>query len=194
MLGWLPGVSGALVFLGLLFGLGWPWWLALALGLADFVAMTLLLPRAAAKLVSDDQQDLVRLTLTEAREKLRQLQSRVGEVGTLKGELEKLIDAARRILEEVEQRPQALSRVRSFFTYYLDAAVRIVSGYAELLSSGSKDEATRKSLAKAAEMLSVLEAAFEKQLAALLQDDVMDLNTEMDLLERTMASEGWKKP
>lgn len=94
------------------------------------------------------------------------------------------------LLEDIRKDPKDLKTARSFLNYYPDAVIRILTRYTGLQGKNLRDPGITDSLAKTEGMLSTIHRAFEKQLAQLQQDDVMDLDTELELLRRTMASEG----
>ncbi len=94
------------------------------------------------------------------------------------------------ILSDIKKDPKDLKTARSFLGYYPDAVIKILERYLDLQKRPTSDPAIVNSLAKAEGMLKQIADAFEKQLTRLLQDDVMDLDTELELLRRTMQSEG----
>lgn len=94
------------------------------------------------------------------------------------------------ILADIKKDPKDLKMARSFLGYYPDAVIKILERYLDLQRRPVSDPAIANSLARAEGMLKQIGDAFEKQLARLLQDDVLDLDTELELLRRTMQSEG----
>jgi hypothetical protein len=105
----------------------------------------------------------------------------------------RLCRTADEILDELGQKPRKLSAARSFLTYYLDAAARIVQGYASLCARASGTEVNR-ALRRAEDSLDSVQQAFDRQLAAVLEDRVFDLEAEIELLERTVAMESLSLP
>ncbi len=94
------------------------------------------------------------------------------------------------ILEDIQKDPKDLRTARSFLNYYPDAVIKILRRYTEIQPRSSIDPSIKASLVKAEKMINTIAGGFNKQLAQLLQDDVMDLDTELELLRRTMQSEG----
>ena len=107
--------------------------------------------------------------------------------GAKVAEIAKLVE---RILDDIRKDPKDLRNARQFLGYYLDATIKIVERYVELSAQGLKDRSVQASLRKVEGMLETIRAAFEKQLAMLLSDDVLDLDTEIGLLEKTIRMEG----
>ncbi len=98
----------------------------------------------------------------------------------------RLCQTADEILAELVARPRKLAAARSFLTYYLDAAQRIVDGYALLAERPSSAPEIKRALARAEASLESVQTAFDNQLANVLEDRVLDLEAEIELLEKTV--------
>jgi hypothetical protein len=131
----------------------------------------------------------------EAADVLRAARSQVDAIAEIAGGLGKatvrtkvaaLCRTADQILAELAQRPRKLGAARGFLNYYLDATERIVAGYAELGSRDSSSPEVQATLARAEEALDTVQAAFEQQLGNVLEDRVLDLEAEIELLEKTV--------
>ncbi len=82
--------------------------------------------------------------------------------------------------------PRKVDAARGFLTYYLDAAQRIVDGYAQLASRPTSSPDIARALARAEASLDSVQTAFDGQLASVLEDRVLDLESEIELLEKTV--------
>jgi hypothetical protein len=100
-----------------------------------------------------------------------------------------LCRTADQIIAELASHPRKLDAARGFLTYYLDAAQRIVEGYVYLGSRQSSSPEIDKTIARAEDSLHVVQQAFDRQLANVLEDRALDLDSEIELLERTVRSE-----
>ena len=78
---------------------------------------------------------------------------------------------------------------RGFLTYYLDAAARIVAGYEQLVARASSSPEVRKTWTKPESSLPGIQRAFDSQLESLLQLDLLDLDSEIALLDKTVQME-----
>jgi 5-bromo-4-chloroindolyl phosphate hydrolysis protein len=94
------------------------------------------------------------------------------------------------ILDEIRKDPKDLKTARSFLNYYPEAVIKILDRYTDLQSRNINDPSIQNSLSKAEDLLGTITRAFEKQLTQLFQNDVMVLDTELELLRRTIQSEG----
>ena len=101
----------------------------------------------------------------------------------------RLCRTAEEILAELAAKPRKLDAARSFLTYYLDAAARIVQGYTSLAPRISASPEIAEALAKAEASLDSVQQAFDRQLANVLEDRVLDLESEIELLEKTVDME-----
>ena len=130
--------------------------------------------------------------LTTGSRKLVQLRKVVARVGDarIRAKANGVCDAAARILSEIRQDPADLRKARNFLDYYLDATVKVVDRYVSLSGRPIRTPEMDSSLKRAEESLDTIRSAYDKQLAQLLENDVMDLDVELSVLERTIKMEG----
>ena len=104
--------------------------------------------------------------------------------------VEAIADVAYRIVEDVKKDPKDLRAARQFFGYYLGACVKVVSSYVELSVRPVQDEETKAACAKVEAELETIRGAFEKQLATLQENNLIDLDVELSVLKNTIRMEG----
>jgi hypothetical protein len=104
--------------------------------------------------------------------------------------IERLCRTGEQILNELSREPRQIELARAFLTYYLEAALRIVKRYIELARRESPDQEVNDTLGRAEASLDSIQRAFDQQLVALLQRDVIDLDSEVELLEKTAQMDG----
>jgi hypothetical protein len=201
-------LAGTGVFTSLYFGTTVGLWTALAGGVGAIVASNLILrkrrhfhsappketiqaePAAVDPPVTDTEDPLSlawskHASLLEAAGKIK--------LPAVKMKLEAVADVVHRILADLSAQPKHLQKARQFLNYYLDATVKIVQRYVSLSSKGSKDKTLNDALRRTEETIETLQKAFEKQLRLLLEDDMLDLDTELTVLRRTIEMEGLGK-
>lgn len=100
-----------------------------------------------------------------------------------------LTRTADQILGELAARPRKLDAARGFLSYYLDAAQRIIDGYVYLNRRNTSSPEVEKTLARAEASLHVVQQAFDRELGAVLEDRVLDLDVEIELLEKTVHTQ-----
>ncbi len=129
--------------------------------------------------------------LQPARRQVDAILSTASGIGkpAVRDEVVGLCQTADHIIAELAAQPRKLDAARGFLTYYLDAAQRIVDGYVSLGQRGSTTPDISQTLERAEASLKVVQQAFDRQLANVLEDRAMDLDSEIELLERTVRSE-----
>lgn len=190
----LGGILGAAAFIvffiimqaGILFSL-----IAAA---AAFVAGLLLAnePKTLkVKLDGVDSQSL-EAALAQAETKLTEFEALIARIESeaIKMKARQVAELERRIIEDIEADPKDLKPARGFLSYYQDAAVNILRKYQQIMERGASAADVRASVAKVEPVLETIRAAFEKQLARLMENDVLDLDTEIAVLEKTLKMEG----
>lgn len=101
------------------------------------------------------------------------------------------IDAtAREIFQTVAEQPQKAPQIRRFMEYYLPTTLKMLSGYSKMNErnvTGQQADETRRQIEDATK---VVVQAFKKQLNNLYQDDILDISTDVDVLETLLKQDG----
>ena len=198
--GLLSGAIGGGGFLLLFFFFQFPLLPSLLLGLAGFGGAYLCLyafrpkPRLSFELGEGITPQLLETTMKEGGEKVRALIdcSRDIKDPAIRTKVTRIIDVIKRIFANFEKDPKDIKQAKQFLNYYLDTSIKIVKKYRDLSLQNVRSPDIAATLAKAELMLDSIEKAFEKQLARLLRDDAMDLDTEIQTLEKTFNAEDLK--
>ena len=101
-----------------------------------------------------------------------------------------LDDVADRIFRTVAEKPQKAPQIRRFMDYYLPTTLKMLAGYRKMDErqlSGGEAEKTR---AQIQEAMNMVVGAFDKPLNTLYQDDMMDISTDIDVLETLLRQDG----
>jgi hypothetical protein len=90
------------------------------------------------------------------------------------------------ILATLEESPKDVRRARKFLVVYLEGTERVVEGYAELhgKTSSARLKANFRSL------LESIEETFDQQQAKLYEHDLLDLDVQIEVLEKQLKREG----
>jgi 5-bromo-4-chloroindolyl phosphate hydrolysis protein len=94
------------------------------------------------------------------------------------------------IFDYIDKNPEDISKAKQFINYYLDATEKIVNRYVELSAKKEKTKEIEDSMKSVEAILDSIKETYLKQLHNLLEDDLLDLNTEIKVLEKTMKYEG----
>lgn len=130
--------------------------------------------------------------LSGGAQKLTQLKRAAERISDkrVRGKAYAVCDSVARILSDIREDPKDLRPARKFLDYYLDATIKVVDRYASLSSKSVRSDDLSSSLSRVEESLDTIKSAYDKQLVQLLENDVMDLDTELEVLERTIKMEG----
>ncbi len=99
-----------------------------------------------------------------------------------------IINIGTEILEYVTKYPAKLRTIATFLEYYLPTAVKLANDYNEWHIKGS----AAPILQKLDEIMDSVAEAFAKQLENLYADKMLDITTDIAVLEKTMRMEGLK--
>ena len=105
-------------------------------------------------------------------------------------QMNQLDDVANRIFRTVAEQPQKAPQIRRFMDYYLPTTLKMLAGYRKMDErqvKGENAQATRSQVRKA---MDTVIRAFNKQLDALYQDDMLDLTTDIDVMENMLRQDG----
>lgn len=191
----LGGVLGGAAFLAFLFLLQAGLFLSLLAAAGGFAAGMLLANDSRSRKTPAGEPAAKNLdaALAAAEKKLDEYESLIEtiESESVRRKARQIAELERKILEDIEADPKDFGPARGFLSYYQDAAVNILRKYQQILDRGASSSEVRASVSRVEPILETIRAAFEKQLARLLENDVLDLDTEITVLEETLKMEGW---
>mgnify|MGYP002511536631 CR=1 FL=1 len=95
-----------------------------------------------------------------------------------------------KILEYQKSHPEKEVELHSFLSYYLPTTLKILRTYAQLEDQEVAGENITTAMARIEAMMDKAVEGFEKQLDRLFQGDVMDITTDVEVLERMLAKDG----
>lgn len=187
-------ISGIL-FLLLLLGLRWNPVIAIILAIGIYFALSLLL-RPRKKIGGVDAEllengDMISEQLEAARKDLKAICTagdRAREPRIREG-AQKLVHTGENILKYLENNVDKISGARRFLNYYLDTAVSILEKYSELSQSGAPEREMEALTQKSVQALDMLNEAFSRQHSRLIEGDLMDIESDIELLKKTITME-----
>jgi 5-bromo-4-chloroindolyl phosphate hydrolysis protein len=189
------GIIGGAAFVVLWLVIGLPIVLSLVIGAAAYGASLLVFRRSPRPLnveIPGVPRELREAALREGQQKIAELRGLAPRISapSVRAKFDLVVASAERIVDDLKKDPKDIRSARQFLSYYLDATVKIAGRYVELSSKNLDSASITEPLRRVESMLDVIHAAFEKQHAVLLQNDVMDLDAEMTLLKQTLTMEG----
>lgn len=140
----------------------------------------------------DSGDDAVNAQIAEGRAALRSLREadEAIEDEAISARLKRMTEAGGKIFDILEKEPSRAGEVRRFMNYYLPTADTLLTQYRELSGSGSQGENVRGAMTVVENSLEMIAVAFERQLDGLYRHEAMDIQTDIDVLETMLASDG----
>ncbi len=200
IVGALSGIIGVGLFLVFFFFIQMSLLPSLLLGLAGFGGAYLFVyafrpkPRIEFNIGEGITPQLLEATMKEGGEKIGVLVDCAKNISNplVREKIGRIVDVIKGIFTNFEKDPKDIKQAKQFLSYYLDTSIKIVKKYRDLSAQNVRSPEIAATLSKAELMLDSIEKAFEKQHARLLRDDAMDLDTEIETLEKTFNAEDLK--
>ncbi|TFG63735.1 MAG: hypothetical protein E4H36_04875 [Spirochaetales bacterium] len=190
------GLLGGAVFLLFLLLFNFTVLLSIAGGLGGLIAGALIFrkrkPDTMNIAVEGVTQTMIEEALKDGQEKLAKLRAYSAKIQhrEIKDKTDSICNTTGKILDDIKKDPKDYRAARQFLNYYLDSTLKILKRYVEISSHGASSSDIQSVLKKVENTLTTIDSAFKKQLAKLMEDDVLDLDTEITVLKRTIEMEG----
>ena len=109
-------------------------------------------------------------------------------------EIRKKINELMRITDKIVQDavadPSDVPQIKKFMNYYLPTTLKLLNSYDRMSSMGIEGENLDKSMKSINEMLDSSIDAFKKHLDSLFADQALDIETEIDVMNKLLARDG----
>jgi predicted transcriptional regulator len=99
-------------------------------------------------------------------------------------------DITAKIFATVEEKPEKLPEIKSFMSYYLPTTLKLLDSYATMERQGIDGENIAETKSRIEHILDTLVKGFEQQLDQLFKSDMLDITSDIDVLESMMAKDG----
>lgn len=110
---------------------------------------------------------------------------------TLTAQIYRMETVTAKIFDLVKEQPEKAAQIRSFLNYYLPTTLKLLRSYSQLERQGVQGENITKAKANIENIMERLVKGYERQLDQLFTADVLDISSEIDVLERMMAKDGF---
>lgn len=108
----------------------------------------------------------------------------------LSAQISRMEKAGAAILQQVREHPEKGRDIRKFVTYYLPTAVKILTTYADLSASGAGGENAKSLMSDVEKNAGTIASAFEAQLDALFAGEVLDVSSDIAVLDGMLSGDG----
>ena len=195
--GVIAGIAAGLIMLGLFFILRFSLLVTLVLSMLSFFGIYIILfalrpkDQLAINFGNGITGEMLGNLLSEGEEKIKELENLGKQIRDekIKAKIYHITGIVKKIFENIRKDPEKMKVARQFLSYYFDTSISIVNKYSQLSKQEVQSPEISKALLKAENMLNSIDIAFDKQLAKLLSNDVMDLDVEIETLEKTFKAE-----
>ncbi len=148
--------------------------------------------RKKERLYHNPEQAAVEDLLREGRqyiETIRQINLDLPEEDISK-KLDTLEDVTSKIFDYVGQHPEKMPQIRKFMCYYLPTTMKLTEAYRDLEQNGLDTPEVQDTKSEIREALDKINQAFQNLLYNLVQDDLLDVSSNISALETMFAQEG----
>ena len=97
-----------------------------------------------------------------------------------------ICEHGREILDMLQDDPADIRRARKFLNIYLDGALKVTNGYADMQTKQQSEQFTENF----ENVLQTIESVFIEQKQKLLEDDILDLDVQIEVLTEQLKEEG----
>ena len=108
----------------------------------------------------------------------------------ISSKIDQLEDIARRIFATVADKPEKAPQIRRFMEYYLPTVLKMLTNYRKLGERGVTGENADRMKKTVEDAMDVVLDAFQKQHDQLYSSDVLDVTTDVKVLETLLKQDG----
>lgn len=105
----------------------------------------------------------------------------------------KLEYITKRIFEHIKKYPEKIDKIEKFMDYYLPTTLKLVTTYEELDKQPIEGQNIKKTKNEIKSTLDTINEAFEKLLDSLFEEQMLDISTDISVLETVLKQEGLTK-
>lgn len=108
----------------------------------------------------------------------------------ISAKIDRLEDLAGKIFRIVEEEPAKKAKASTFLNYYLPTTQKLLDSYADFEEAGVSGGNVSQAKQRIADTMDKIVAGFERQLDQLYQSDVMDVDSDIRVMEQMLRRDG----
>ncbi len=108
----------------------------------------------------------------------------------LSRQMDELESISNKIFRTVIEQPDKAPQIRRFMDYYLPTTLKMLRGYRKMDERSVSGQEADNVRGKIVSAMDVVIGAFKKQLNTLYQNDLLDISTDIDVLETMLRQDG----
>lgn len=147
-------------------------------------------PVAEIPLSGDDSADQV---IRKGQEMLHTIRAENDAIPdeALSAQMDELEQLCVQIFTTVAEKPQKAPQIRKFMNYYLPTTLKMLAAYRTMSDRGVSAEDMAQARAETLRGMSMVLTACQKQLDNLYKDTMLDVSTDIDVLEQMLRRDGY---
>lgn len=110
---------------------------------------------------------------------------------TLSGQMETLTRKCEQIFRTVSESPAKASQVRKFMNYYLPTTLKMLANYRTMQQRGVSYQEMQEARDTTVRGMNMILTACQKQIDNLHKDNMLDISTDIDVLEQMLKRDGY---
>ncbi len=128
-------------------------------------------------------------TRSSMLEQIRAVNERI-ENASVSQKVQRIEEITALILEAVGRDPAKERKIGAFMGYYLPTTLKILTAYEQFEEQGVRGENLQAAMRDIENILDHLVSGFERQLDLLFENDVLDISSDISVLESMLAKDG----
>ena len=130
--------------------------------------------------------------ISKGQELLRQIRSEDDKIPDpeLSAKIVQLEGIATDIFTAVSEEPSRASKLRRFMNYYLPTTLKMLTNYRKIDTGKITGQSAQDAKKQIEEAMDVVLTAFNKQKENIYQDDMLDITTDVEVLETMLKADG----
>lgn len=182
------GITGGAIFILFLFALKLNIFISILAGLGAFAGVVLLFGSTGNQ-DADESGSAFANAVEECYKKIKEIRAYKQRIKkpSVVASVEELCIAAESMLEEYKKNPV---ESKSSIGYYLDSTSRILKKYIELLDMRINTPEIENMIEKSENIIHSVNLAFRQNIENQLGNEIVDLDAEISVLEKTLKTEG----
>ena len=110
---------------------------------------------------------------------------------TLSAQMDTLSDKCMQIFRTVSAEPSKAPQVRKFMSYYLPTTLKVLANYRTMQERGVSYYEMNQARESAVRCMDMVLTACQKQIDALHKENMLDISTDIDVMEQMLKSDGY---
>ena len=186
----ISGIVGALFFGFAYIGLELSFIVSLVIGVMALFAGNLVFAKKETINIEELSDEEVIRKIKNLNNQIYTMITKVNS-SSLKSSIKDIVESTTKIIEKVSKDKDDLKKIRTFVEYYLPVTLKILRKYDEIENQGLSSKDSKIFMKTVEEKIKLISDSFRGQLAALYQDDLVDVDAELTVLENMLKSEGY---